>query len=197
MRSAQVLALVSRPGRKLFLSLMHVTLLAAQSLDGFITRQDTPGSGFTSPEDKAYFRRVLAGFDCSVTGGVTYRLSRDLHQASLVVQRLRMVLTRTPEQHAADTRPGTLEFTSEAPGQLLASLRARGFARCAVLGGAQVHSLFFAAGLIDEAWLTVEPVLFGGGTPLLATQASVQLELQSSEKLNAAGTLLLRYRVLR
>jgi riboflavin biosynthesis pyrimidine reductase len=57
--------------------------------------------------------------------------------------------------------------------------------------------LFFAAGLVDEIWLTVEPILFGGGTPLLVARVDVRLELLASEKLNAAGTLLLRYRVAR
>jgi riboflavin biosynthesis pyrimidine reductase len=57
--------------------------------------------------------------------------------------------------------------------------------------------LFLAAGLVDEIWLTVEPLLFGGGTPLLAARVDVRLELLASEKLNAAGTLLLRYRVVR
>jgi dihydrofolate reductase len=50
---------------------------------------------------------------------------------------------------------------------------------------------------VDEIWLTVEPLLFGGGTPLLAARVDVRLALLASERLNAAGTLLLRYRVVR
>jgi riboflavin biosynthesis pyrimidine reductase len=50
--------------------------------------------------------------------------------------------------------------------------------------------------LVDEVWLTVEPVLFGGGTPLLARRAEVGLVLQATEKLGA-NTLLLHYRVVR
>jgi dihydrofolate reductase len=108
-----------------------------------------------------------------------------------------VVLTRTPADYAAQAQPGSLEFTNDAPEKLLAGLRVRGFKRCVLLGGAQVHTLFFAAGLVDEIWLTVEPILFGGGTPLLVARVDVRLELLASEKLNAAGTLLLRYRVAR
>jgi dihydrofolate reductase len=176
---------------------MHVTLLTAQSLDGFITRHDTAGSGFASPEDQKHFHAALAGFDCSVMGGVTYREARDLICAQPVAKRLRVVLTRTPADYAAQARPASLEFTNDAPRKLLAGLSARGFTRCALLGGAQVHSLFFAAGLVDEIWLTVEPILFGGGTPLLAACVDVGLELLTGEKLNGAGALLLRYRVRR
>ncbi|HXA14762.1 MAG TPA: dihydrofolate reductase family protein [Opitutaceae bacterium] len=176
---------------------MHVTLLTAQSLDGFITRHDEPGSGFASPEDQTHFHAALADFDCCVMGSVTYRGAHDLVSANLAKKRLRVVLTRTPADHAAETRPGSLEFSSDPPKKLLADLSARGYARCVLLGGAQVHGLFFSAGLVDEVWLTIEPVLFGGGTPLLAARVDVRLELLASKKLNAAGTLLLRYRVVR
>jgi dihydrofolate reductase len=176
---------------------MHVILIAAQSLDGFITRPDAPGSGFASAEDQKHFHAALTGFDCSVMGGVTYRGSRDLICAQPMAKRLRVVLTHTPANYNEQAQPGSLEFSNDTPEKLLAGLRARGFARCALLGGAQVHSLFFSARLVDEIWLTVEPMLFGGGTPLLATATDVRLELLESEKLNAAGTLLLRYRVVR
>jgi dihydrofolate reductase len=175
---------------------MHVTLLTAQSLDGFITRHDVPGSGFASPEDQKHFHAALADFDCSVMGGVSYRGARDLICTQPMAKRLRLVLTRQPAEYAAEARPGLLEFSNETPEKLLSGLGARGYARCALLGGAQMHSLFFAARLVDEIWITVEPLLFGGGTPLLTARADVRLELLASEKLNATGTLLLRYRVL-
>jgi dihydrofolate reductase len=176
---------------------MHVILIAAQSLDGFITRHDAPGSGFASAEDQKHFHTALTGFDCSVMGGVTYRGASDLIRAQPMAKRLRVVLTHAPADYAAQAHPGSLEFSNDTPEKLLAGLRARGFTRCALLGGAQVHSLFFSARLVDEIWLTIEPMLFGGGTPLLAAGADVRLELTESEKLNAAGTLLLRYRVAR
>jgi len=105
-------------------------------------------------------------------------------------------MTRSSERYAVEAIPGALEFTSAAPRALAAELRARGFQRCALLGGSHMHSLFFEAGLVDEVWLTVEPVLFGGGTPLLARRADLRLELLAAEKLGAHA-LLLKYRVPR
>ncbi len=175
---------------------MRTVLIAAQSLDGFITRHDEPGTAFTSPEDKAYFAGALGGFDAAVFGGVTYRVSRDAIRAGLPRPPLRLVMTRSPDDYAADTVPGALEFTAAHPAALVDALRARGLRRCALLGGSQVHSAFVSAGLVDEVWLTVEPLLFGGGTPLLAGAAEVRLTLRTLERLGA-NTLLLKYDVQR
>jgi len=175
---------------------MRTVLIAAQSLDGFIAKHTGPGTAFTSPEDKVHFRAAVADFDVGVLGGETYRVSRGAVRARAAGAQLRVVMTRSPERYAAEAIPGLLEFTAAAPAALAGELRARGFRRCAVLGGGQIHSLFLAAGLVDEIWLTIEPLLFGGGTPLLAQPADVRLELRALEKL-AADTLLAKYRVVR
>ena len=99
------------------------------------------------------------------------------------------------QNFAADTLPGLIEFSSSSPAQLLADLSARGLTRCALLGGSQIHSLFLNARLIDELWLTLEPALFGRGTPLLAHATDTRLRFISQEKLTA-DTLLLKYEVL-
>ncbi|MDE3084885.1 MAG: dihydrofolate reductase [Verrucomicrobiota bacterium] len=175
---------------------MQVILLAAQSLDGFITRHGAPGSGFTSAEDKEHFRAALAGCDCSIMGGITYRESCAAKPSNAARHRLCVVLTRTPTRNEAEARPDLLEFTDKAPEKIITDLRARGCTRCALLGGGQIYSLFLAAKQVDELWLTVEPILFGGGARLMTAAMDARLELLSSRKLNAAGTLVLRYRIL-
>jgi dihydrofolate reductase len=175
---------------------MRVTLIAVQSLDGFITRHGTPGAGFASEADQRYFRAALRGFDCAVMGRATYAQSRATGGGQPDASRRRVVLTRAPEKFAADTVPGAVEFTAEPPEKIIARLRAAGHRTCALLGGAQIHSLFLAAGLVDELWLTVEPRLFGGGTPLLTTPTDARLELLAHLPLDS-GTLLLKYAVQR
>ena len=175
---------------------MRIVLIAAQSLDGFITRHACPGTAFTSPEDKVHFHSAVRGFDVGVLGGNTYRVSRDAIRAGSSGHNLRVVMTRSPDRSTPEAIPGILEFTALAPAELAHSLRDRGFRQCALLGGSQIHSLFLAAGLVDEIWLTVEPLLFGTGTPLLAHPADIRLELLTLEKLGAAS-LLVKYRVVR
>jgi len=175
---------------------MRVTLIAAQSLDGFITKHATPGSAFASAADQLHLRKALANFDCSVMGAETYRTARELIRDRMRAPRLRMVLTRTPQNFSADIRPGILEFSSASPAELLSDLAARGHQRCALLGGAQIHSLFLKAGLVNELWLTIEPMLFGSGMPLVAEAVDIRLKRLSTESLTA-DTALMKYEVLR
>lgn len=175
---------------------MQIILIVASSLDGFITHHDRPGSAFTSAEDKAYFRAVLAGFSASVVGGTTYRAERELFLSKRTPGRRQVVMTRNPDAFASDARAGELEFTSESPHALVARLKGLSIQRVALLGGSQVHSLFLDAGLVDELWLTLEPRLFGTGTPLLAGKADHKLKLIGQDHLGG-DTLLVKYKPLR
>ena len=97
---------------------MRVTLIAVQSLDGFITRHGAPGAGFASQADQRYFRAALRGFDCAVMGGATYAQLRAEGGGQPDASRRRVVLTRTPERFAADTVPGAVEFTAGPPDRM-------------------------------------------------------------------------------
>ncbi|WP_232767325.1 dihydrofolate reductase family protein [Geminisphaera colitermitum] len=85
----------------------------------------------------------------------------------------------------------------------MARLQAEGFRRCALLGGAQVYGAFLAAGLVDEVSVTIEPRIFGCGTPLAAglegavLPLDVRLELVRAVPLGRGGALEIRYRVCR
>jgi dihydrofolate reductase len=175
---------------------MKVTLIAAISLDGFITRHDEPGSGFTSREDKCYFQDAVLDFDALVFGSNNYEQSKDWIANSLRPDQLKIVLTRDPERYGADRREGELEFTDETPAEVVEMLKSRGRQRTCLMGGGQIYGLFLAAGVVDELWITVEPVLFGEGVKLAEARLDKPLELISQENLNAS-TLLLKYRPTR
>jgi dihydrofolate reductase len=176
---------------------MRLTLIAAQSVDGFITRHDEPGTAFASPADQAHFRRALTHFDCSVFGATTYRVARDQIRAGLSHGRRRVVLTRQPAAYASDAVPGALEFTDDAPEAIIDRLRQLGHREGALLGGAEIHDLFLHARLVDELWLTIEPRIFGAGTPLVRKRVDLSLELLEADRLDDSDSLLVKYRVRR
>lgn len=166
------------------------------SVDGMITFHDTPGNAFTSPADKRHFVDCLKGFDCSVLGRTTFEASKDFILSKLSPERLRVVITRNPEEYAHMAVAGQLEFSDKKPPEIIKGLRDRGFSRCAHLGGSDAYASFLAEACIDEWWLSMEPRIFGSGRPLCPGLHDAELKLLSVEKLEDTDTLLLKYRSL-
>lgn len=132
-------------------------------------------------------------------GRTTYEATRERLRPKTFPNLHRMVWTRQPERWATDLIPGTLEFSSAEPAAVTKYLRELGKKRCALLGGGETNAAWWQAGLVDELQLTIEPVLFGTGTPLIAsvlpTPPPRPLELIDATPLGDRGAILLRYRI--
>ena len=63
------------------------------------------------------------------------------------------------------------------------------------IGGADLATQAFTAGLVDECWLLVWPVVVGGGKPGLPTGVRTDLELLEQRRFRN-GVVYLRYRPL-
>jgi dihydrofolate reductase len=166
--------------------------IAVMSLDGCLTRHGHPGTGFASPADHEFFRAALRTFDCSIAGRLTYDAGRDSILRHREGPRLQMVLTSTPERFAADAVAEHLEFRDADTRSVVEELERRGRTRCALLGGARLYTEACAHGLLDELWITVEPVAFGSGARMFEGSVDVRFDLLSSEVL-AGGAMLLKY----
>jgi len=171
---------------------MKVTVAMVTSLDGKTTKGNKPGArSWASPEDQAIFQSQIAAHDCLVMGSTTYEEARPFMKPS--ADKLRIVLTRTPEKFAEDVQPG-LMFSSDSPQEIIKQAANDGHQSLLLVGGATTNARFFDAGLVDEILVTVEPLLFGDGMPLVtALQKTIQLQLAECTRLNDQGTLLLRY----
>ena len=172
---------------------MQVIAIAAVSLDGCITRHEQEGTAFASPADQQFFRKALTSFDCCVFGAKTFEVSQADILRNLAPERLRIVLTRSPEKYAAFHQIDRLEFTDTQPETILNDLRRREKQRCAILGGSDIYTMFLERLLVDELWLTIEPRLFGAGKRLTNGRLDCSLRLISHQLL-AEDTLLLKYR---
>jgi riboflavin biosynthesis pyrimidine reductase len=172
---------------------METVLIAALSLDGRLTRHETPGAVFASPEDQVFLGERLRECDASVMGAETYRLHREQILAKTPPKRLRVIWTRAPETFQADAKPGSLEFSADAPALLVERLRGLGARRVALLGGAELYTAFLAASLVDELWLTYEPELVGTGLTLARLPLSSRWERAQTRALNP-DTFAVHYR---
>ncbi|MDO8575841.1 MAG: dihydrofolate reductase family protein [bacterium] len=65
----------------------------------------------------------------------------------------------------------------------------------AVLGGTQTYTYFLENDLLDEIYLTIEPVVFGRGLNLFESSKGINasFHLESTKQLNDNGSLLLHY----
>lgn len=176
---------------------MRTVLIVAQSLDGFITFHQTPGVDWTSSADKSWFRESLKQFDASIMGRTTYESVRKIIQSDLRPSHLRVAMTRNPAKFADEAKPDCLFFSDKSAGFIVDQLQNAGHQNCAVLGGAQVHDAFLAANLVDEIWVTIEPRIFGQGTPLVQLAHDISLSLIDSRRLDLSDSMLLRYKVSR
>ena len=172
---------------------MKVVAIMVSSINGRVTDGSSSDiHSWTSVEDQRLFAKTLKKEKLIVMGSKTYEAGKKYRR--VYPHQRRVVLTRTPQRYAKEAVLGAIEFTDRTPRQIVANTTKQGFARMLLVGGPQTNRGFFAAGLVDELWLTIEPVILGDGVPLIREGAwKKKFTLIASKKLNRRGTLLLTY----
>lgn len=166
---------------------MKVFIIAAVTADGFIARNPGHLADWTGKEDKKIFVRLTKEAGVMVMGSRTFAtIGRALPG------RRTIVYTSNPRTITAEG----VETTDETPAKLAQRLKNEGVKALAVCGGTTIYDLFIGAGLVDELYLTIVPVLFGRGVSLFSKEQDTRLSLLDSQQLNA-GSVLLHYAVKR
>ncbi len=173
---------------------MRISFIAVQSINGFITRRDKPGAGFASRDDSNWFAGFLKRMDVVLMGRRTYEASRAFIRGRAAEGPPRWVFTHDPDRFHEDRIPGNLEFLRLDKVSFLEAVADKGFTRIALCGGPGLSSWFFDHALVDDLYLTIEPLLFTSGTPLLRPAREIACTLQSVRSLSPK-TLLLHYRI--
>ncbi|KKW32849.1 MAG: Bifunctional deaminase-reductase domain protein [Candidatus Uhrbacteria bacterium GW2011_GWA2_53_10] len=197
---------------------MRIILIAAVTADGKIAQKENQSSlTWTSKEDTKFFVSKTKEIGTVIMGRKTFAtIGKPLKDRRVIV------LTRTPPKPplikggdqgvsppfqvtafgpamagsngGRGAGGGTVEFTDEDPKALLERLEQEGVKAVAVAGGAQIYSTFLREGLVDELYLTVEPYLFGDGTPLVEGCDPIEMELVDSTRLGD-NAVLMHYQV--
>jgi dihydrofolate reductase len=170
---------------------MKVILIAALSADGLLARDgDDFSMDWTSPEDVKLFVRVTKEAGVMIMGSRTFATTiaagRKLPGRKMVVY--------TSKPHIDHDRADATEFTNDPPAVVLERLAKEGYASVAVCGGAAVYDMFLQAGLVDELYISFEPVLFGTGMTLAKSGMDIRLKLIETEQLNE-NTCMMHYEV--
>ncbi len=174
---------------------MNITLIMVETADGKTTKwQENAIHGWSSEEDRNHFHDLIASHTLLVMGSKTYdSVKKQVHLSPHI---LRIVLTRTPDRYGKDAKDGQLEFSDESPVQLVTRMEALGYTRMLLAGGSEINRAFLEDRLITDCLITIEPRFFGSGKSILApVKTDTALTLTEVKRLNAQGTLLLRYTV--
>lgn len=164
---------------------MKVSLIAAISADGYIARTRDELVDWTSKDDKKLFVEITKRAGVVIMGGNTFRTI-----GKALTGRHHIVYSRQ-ELHRPD-----IEVTQESPPELIARLEQEGVRAVVICGGHAIYSMFLAADMVDEVYLTVEPTLFGQGVRLADSLLDVKLRLIHHELLNE-DSVLLHYEIIK
>ncbi|HZX75043.1 MAG TPA: dihydrofolate reductase family protein [Cyclobacteriaceae bacterium] len=157
----------------------------ATSVDGRISLSKTKAPDWTSKEDWKFFQSKLKNVDAVIAGHNTYIAAQ-----SHLMKRTTYVFSHTPK-----LQKGSVTFINPAKIQLKKYFEK--YKTVAIVGGASVYQTMLDAGLLNELYVTIEPLVFGRGTEMfIGGTKTYQLKLVSTRKLNVRGTLLLHYQVM-
>ena len=154
--------------------MIKVIAIWTQSVDGFIAKSADDDLRWGAKADKLWFSKVTREIGVVVMGRKTAELiGRPLPG------RLNIVMSRS---------------TGKTPRQILQELDQKGFEQVAICGGASIYTAFFKERLVDEIWVTVQPVIFGQGI-IPTSGVEMELELLSKEDIGE-GIVALKYKVI-
>ncbi len=163
---------------------MKVVLYMASSMDGIVAVDKERGiEKYGSKEDHDFFIGESKKCDAVVMGKNT-----SFCKISGVPN---VILTHDSKlQKAGD---GRLYLCGD-PKEIYSELENRGFKKVALLGGPATNAQFLRLGLVDEIFLTVEPVTIGKGLHFLNEALESRWTLTDTKILNKKGSLVLHYK---
>lgn len=174
---------------------MKTILVFVSTLDGKVTKWDDPHvRKWSSESDQVYFSGIWKNSRLIVTGSSTF----DADPVKPSPDHLLVVMTRRPSDYKKYEVPGQIEFTDMTPVQLASRFEKEGYQQMVVAGGPHIATSFFKERLVDELWLTIEPMIFGAGASIVAAERlDINLKLISCEKVSDRGTMITKYSVLK
>jgi dihydrofolate reductase len=140
---------------------MKIIWYPAVSLDGYVA--DARGrSDFVSAEDEREFSKLVNATGAIIVGRRTYD---QYHRPQNPFPKARTyVLTQSTDASSDDP---AVVYVSGGPLEMMRRLHSDGRTVAVLSGGGTTSGLFAGKGLIDEAWISLYPLILGAGTRVL------------------------------
>jgi dihydrofolate reductase len=165
---------------------MRCIAIAAMTIDGKIALGPGHFSDWTSKEDKDFLHDILDRSGVVVVGNNTYKTAIEpLSKRNCIV----FTTSVDTSEHKNDMLTYCNPASSDCPALL------QRYEMVAVLGGTKTYTWFLENDLLDEIYLTIEPLAFGHGLNLFESEKNIdsRFRLGSTKQLNEKGSLLLHY----
>jgi dihydrofolate reductase len=112
----------------------------------------------------------------------------------LPLQKEGTTVVLTSDEQMKSVNP-TVVFTRSSPADIAAMLEEKGHTEAVIIGGTLTMSAFINAGLVDDIYFVMEPVLFAGGLPLINRVGfDLKMQLLDVKQLND-NTVQLHYAI--
>ncbi len=173
-----------------------IILALVISLDGKMTHGKSSRIHlWTSREDQAYFASLLSQSEAIIMGRKTFSAGKRLFLGMSNVESY--VLTRNPTFYSKKYSCKHVTFIDLEPVVLVSKLREQGLSRILLIGGTEINTAFLKAKLVDEIWITIEPVIVGEGKSFVSLEELyIDLKAYDVTSLNTQGTLVVKYHVV-
>ncbi len=160
----------------------------ATSIDGRISKNSSASVNWTSKEDWDFLQKSLSNVDAVIVGYNTYKISEDRFK-----QRKTIVLTSKVSEPKIK---GSIILINPKKCNLSQFLKAKNYKRVAILGGSYVYDFCLRRKMLDELFVTIEPLVFTSGVSMFNGKEfkKYKFSLQSIKRLNKNGTVLLKYK---
>lgn len=164
----------------------------ASTLDGFIAHEDGSFDGFEWDDVVVSdFLSDQESFGTVLMGRKTYNVGLKEGKTSPYPAMRQVVFSRTLQ---SSPDPEVELVQGDVP-ELVKSLKASSDRPIWLCGGAEIASILMNSGLIDRVVVKLNPVVFGGGIPLVSALGQfVPLKLERTKQYDC-GIIMLFYRV--
>ena len=145
---------------------MNISIIALQSLDGFLARSNSDDLSWGTREDKEFFTSKTKEISVMIMGSTTFENMKGVKGTAFRNRHI-VVMTSRPEVYSTYTNEFAkkVEFVSGTPKDIVNHLEAQGIKAAAAVGGSKVIQQFLTSKLVDEIYITIAPIIFGEGVP--------------------------------
>lgn len=172
---------------------MTTTYLTATTLDGFIATEDDDLGWLLQLEgpDAGPYEEFIAGVGALAMGATTYQWILDHDPGPWPYDQRAWVFTHSD----LPTREGAaVTFTRDDVTTVHSQMtEAAGGRDVWLVGGGDLVGQFLDAGLLDEIWVSIAPVLLGAGKPLLPRRRTTPMRVVEARHRTGGPFVHVRY----